>query len=236
MRFLGVSETCDLGALYLSLLAAGHEVKMAISEPDAQGTLAGLCPQVADWRSELDWVGAAGDQGIVLFESVSEGFGALQDELRGQGFNVVGGSAYGDRLENDRFHAQQLLAGLGFPQGHVWAFYCIDDALEFIAANPARYVLKYSGAEHASSDNYIGQNSDGKDVAALLRARSCLAHDARTSFILMAFIEGVEMGIGAYFNGDRFLKPACIDWEHKRFFAGDLGELTGEMGTVVTYD
>src|SRR3954470_6338949 len=110
MRFLGVTETCDLAALYLRLQAEGHEVRIAVSEPMASGTLAGLVPRVEDWRAELDWVRAAGSDGIILFEAVSEGFGALQDSLRRDGLNVIGGSAFGDRLENDRAFAQAVLA------------------------------------------------------------------------------------------------------------------------------
>jgi len=232
MRLLGVTETCDLGAMYMSLQGEGHEVRIAVSDPMAEGTLAGLCPRTADWQAELPWIREAGADGVILFESVSEGFGALQDDLRSQGFNVIGGSAYGDRLETDRAYAQDVLAELGFPQGHVWSFAERRAALEFIAARPARYVLKFSGPDNGA--NYLGQAADGRDVAAVLRAGG--DDPGRGDIVLMAFIEGVEMGVGAYFDGERFLRPACLDWEHKRFFPGDLGELTGEMGTVVTYE
>ena len=236
MRFLGVGETCDLGALYLALQAEGHDVKIAVSEPKAQGTLAGLVPRTDDWRSELPWLSGGPDEGAILFESVSEGFGALQDELRREGFTVIGGSTYGDRLENDRAFAQRVLAELGFPSGHVWEFDESERARAFIAQRPSRYVLKFSGADHGSSDTYVGELPDGRDVSAMLVAKAREDAKAARRFILMEFIDGIEMGVGAYFNGERFLTPACLDWEHKRFFPGDLGENTGEMGTVVTYE
>jgi phosphoribosylamine--glycine ligase len=198
----------------------------------ARGTLAGLIDQTPDWRAELDWVRAAGPDGVILFESVSEGLGRLQDALRGQGFNVIGGSAYGDRLENDRAFAQGVLAELGLRAAPAFGFQSPAQALDFIAQRPARYVLKASGSDHEASDTFVGALSDGRDVAALLRAWPPAPRD----FILMDFIEGVEMGVGAYFNGERFITPACLDWEHKRFFAGDMGEMTGEMGTVVTFE
>jgi phosphoribosylamine--glycine ligase len=235
MRFLGIGDTCDLGALYARLIEDGHEVRVSIAEPLAHGTMAGVVPRTEDWRAELGWLREAGQDGIVLFENVAKGRGALQDELRTDGLQVIGGSAFGDRLERDRAYAQEVLAGIGLAIAGVWEFEAAESALAFVAGRPGRYVLKFSGDGFGASDNYVGRLADGRDVAAMVQARLA-GRDKPARFILMEHVEGVEMGVGAYFDGERFLEPACLDWEHKRFFPGDMGELTGEMGTVVTYE
>ena len=226
MRVLGITETCDLGSLYLRLIGEGHEVKVAVSEPLASGTMAGLVPRADSWEQELDWVRGNPD-GVVLFEAV--GFGELQDRLRAQGFNVIGGSAFGDRLENDRDYALGLLAQQGLKVAPVKSFTRVAEAIADLEQRPRRCVFKLCDS---AGDTFVGGLADGSDVAALLRLR---APADGAAFILMDHIDGVETGVGAYFNGERFLAPACLDWEHKRFFAGNLGELTGEMGTVATF-
>src|SRR5947209_1173670 len=231
MRFLGIGDSCDLGALYLRLIKEGHEVRVSVANPICQGTLAGLVMQVPDWKAELEWVRAAGNQGIVLFENVAEHRGELQDELRRDGLPGIGGSAYGDRLENDRGYAQQILRDVGLSICPLHTFSDRNQVEPFLRHRPGRYVLKINGGY----DTYVGQLADGRDVLAFL-AGLPRPKNGKESFILMEHVEGVEMGVGAYFDGEKFLQPSCLDWEHKRFFPGDLGELTGEMGTVVTYD
>jgi phosphoribosylamine--glycine ligase len=233
MRFLGIGEYCDLAALYLRLVEEGHEVKVSIANPFCQGTLAGMVEHVADWRNALDWIKSAGLEGMLLFENVAHGSGELQDALRADGFNVVGGSAFGDRLENDRAFAQRVLAQAGLAIARHWEFQDAKSACEFLKKNQRRCVLKFNGPE-AAIDNYVGRLHDGSDVQTFLE-RLAASKPIATSLVLMEYIDGIEMGVGAYFDGERFLHPACLDWEHKRFFPGDLGELTGEMGTVVTY-
>jgi phosphoribosylamine---glycine ligase len=227
VRVLGITETCDLGSLYLRLLGEGHEVRISISEPLARGTMAGLVPRVDNWRSELEWIREAGSQGLILFEAV--GFGALQDQLRGEGFHVIGGSSFGDRLENDRAFALDLLARQGLQRAPVAEFTSADQAIADLRARPRRCVFKRC---NSAGDTFVGTFEDGSDVAAILEMQSISAGEP---FILMDHVQGVETGVGAYFNGRHFLRPACLDWEHKRFFAGDMGELTGEMGTVATF-
>src|SRR5664279_594041 len=111
MHVLGIGDSLDLGSMYLQLGAAGHQVRVFVAEPEQRDTLAGLVVTVPDWRPELDWVRAAGDEGFIIFETATQG--ALQDQLRADGFQVIGGSAYGDRLENDRAFGQQVMRTAG---------------------------------------------------------------------------------------------------------------------------
>jgi phosphoribosylamine---glycine ligase len=230
MRFLGIGDCADLASLYLRLAEEGHEVKVFIGHPLCRDTLAGFgIARVGNWELELDWIRTAGEGGCILFENVGAGRGEVQDQLRRDGFNVIGSSAYGARLENDRAYAQRTLAELGLPTAAVFEFSDAREAISFIDKRSHRYVLKSNGSDAPS---FVGHHPLGKDVQALLASGGKLT---ASTFILMDHLDGVEMGVGAYFNGHDFLEPACLDWEHKRFFPGDLGELTGEMGTVVTY-
>jgi phosphoribosylamine--glycine ligase len=236
MRVLGVGQSCDLGDIYLRLAARGHEVRVFAAELAEHGTMRGMLEHVADYRAQLDWIRAAGDDGVILFETASQG--EEQDQLRRDGFFVVGGSAFGDRLENDRSAGMQVLAEAGLPTLRTHAFDSCDEASAFVRARPGRYVFKLHGADASSWRTYVGQAHDGSDMLALLAGQQRRLRDAgfvAPRFMLMEHVTGIEVGVGAYFDGQRFLSPACIDWEHKRFFPGDLGELTGEMGTVVSY-
>jgi phosphoribosylamine--glycine ligase len=234
VRFLGIGEYCDLGDLYLRLAREGHEVRVHIGAPESRETLSGLIERTADWRAELPWIRSAGRDGILLFERADAG--AEQDALRADGYNVIGGSAFGDRLEADRAFGQKALRDAGVATAPVYAFRDFDAGIAHLRSAPGRYVYKPNGFLSMSLDSYVGQLDDGSDVIDVLEAqRAAWQAEHTPDFVLMPFLDGVEVGVGAYFNGERFLEPACIDLEHKRFFPGDLGELTGEMGTVVSY-
>jgi phosphoribosylamine--glycine ligase len=234
MRVLGIGSYHDLGSLYLDLIAHGHEVRVHVEDEDAHDILAGLVPRCADWRSELPWIRAVGRDGIIVFEGADQG--PLQDDLRRQGYQVIGGSAYGDLLETDRAAGQEAMRAVGMRTAPYATFPSAAAAAEHIRSQPGRYVYKASSTALPSGHNSIGQQADGADVLALLERYARRGGAASGACILMPYLEGVECGVGAYFDGRRFIAPACLDWEHKRFFTGDLGELTGEMGTLVTYE
>ena len=222
MRVLAVGLRVYLGDIYLSLMREGHEVRVFASDPAPLRAFGGIIAPVEDWRAELAWVGHSG---IVLFEGLGQG--AVQDALRAEGYRVIGGSAFGDRLETDRAFGQSVLAQAGLPVADCHDFDGSAQALAWLQQHPATYALKYDDNSHAT---FVGEHGGGADLAFMLRRQPTSGR-----VLLMERLHGVEVGIGAYFDGSRFLLPACIDFEHKRFFPGDLGEMTGEMGTLASY-
>lgn len=222
LRVLAIGSRIDLGDLYLALMREGHEIRVHAGDPSYAGCFAGLLDPVADWRAELGWVGR---DGLILFEKV--GRGAEQDALRAEGYQVIGGSVLGDRLEYDRAFGQAMLrdAGLRIAESH--PFDSPDDAAAWLRQHPGRIVLKHDNNARAT---FVGDHWEGADVLFQL------SRTPPGRVMLMPRLEGVEVGVGAYFDGTRFLRPACIDFEHKRFFPGEMGEMTGEMGTLLSYE
>jgi phosphoribosylamine--glycine ligase len=233
MRVLGIGQHNDLGDLYMRLIARGHDVRVYIADAPSRDILEGLIPRSLDWKGDLDWV--RGDpSGLVIFEET--GWGQEQDRLRREGLRVIGGSGEGDRLENDRVFGQAALRDAGLQTAPTFEFDGFEGAIAHLARAPGRYVLKFSGEDFASTRSYVGVLDDGEDVLAALRQqRAKWTYEERPRVVLMKHLAGVEVGVGSFFNGTEFLRPANLDWEHKRFFPGNVGELTGEMGTVVTY-
>jgi phosphoribosylamine--glycine ligase len=230
MRFLGIGKGNDLADMYLRIQQRGHDVRVYVGDPQARDIFHGMLTFTDDWERDLAWA----RDGILIFEGI--GWGETQDALRKQGYRVVGGSALGDRLETDRAFAQDVLRNIGLLTAASHAFTNFDDAIAFVRKNPGRYVVKYSGQGFASTRNYVGDMDSGDDVIAVLELqRDRWTYSELPEFILMEHVAGVEVGTGAFFNGRDFLRPANLDWEHKRFFPGNLGELTGEMGTLATY-
>lgn len=230
MRILCLSHDFSGASLCVRLLREGNEVRAFVADPLYGQILHGLIDKVESLDHGLIWVGK---DGLIVVDDV--GFGELQDRLRGEGFAVVGGSAGGDLLEHDRLHCQQVLAEHGVRPVLSHYFDNRQDAVGFLRHHPGRWVLKQNGRADKTFC-YVGILADGQDVLDLLEYHGRKTDDPGGHFVLQQHVEGVEIAVGRYFNGQDWLGPACFTVEHKRFFPGDLGPNTAEMGTLMWYD
>ena len=224
-KFLFVSWESLSGDLAWQIQKEGHEVKCYIKSTDDIDVYEGVLEKVPDWKSFIDWAD------VIVFDDIW--FGDQADKLRKAGKAVVGGSAYTDRLEDNREFGQMEMKRMGMNILPHWDFSDYDEALKFITENPGRYVYKPS--LDVSSDwkglLFIGKEEDGKDLYQILFSNKTVLSKKIKSFQLQKYASGVEVGCAAFFNGKDFIMPINIAFEHKRLFPGEIGPMTGEMGT-----
>lgn len=224
-KFLFVSLDSLIGDIAWRVAKEGHEVKYYIKNPEEKEVADGFVPKIDDWRQEADWAD------IVVFDDVL-GLGTKAARLRKEGKLVIGGTPYTDRLEDERAFGQEELKRHGIPIIPYQDFISFDDAIQFVKENPAKYVLKPSGqAGNIKGLLFVGEQDDGGDVIQVLEDYKKAWAKKIPSFQLQKRIAGVEIGVGAFFDGEKFVYPINVNFEHKKLFPGNLGPSTGEMGT-----
>lgn len=226
-NFLFVSLEGLISDIAWQVAKEGHRVKYYINSPQEKEIGNGFVEKTDDWEHEVDWAD------IIIFDDVL-GQGTKAKSLRDQGKCVLGGTPYTDRLEDDRAFGQEEMKKHGIPIIPYRDFSAFNEATEFVKNNPAKYVIKPSGeTQNLKGLLFVGEEDDGRDVIQVLgHYQKAWAHKIPL-FQLQKRVTGVEVAVGAFFNGSEFIYPINVNFEHKKLFPGNLGPSTGEMGTAM---
>jgi phosphoribosylamine--glycine ligase len=225
--FLFISYDGLISDIAWRVATEGNDVRYFISNPVEKDIGDGFVPKVDAWEPHVDWAD------VIVFDDVL-GHGELADKLRKQGKAVVGGTPYTDRLEDDRTFGQEELKKHGVSIIPFQEFTDFDSAITYVEEHPGPYVIKPSGeAQNIKRLLFVGQEDDGKDVIHVLGSYKAVYSYTVKVFQLQRRMRGVEMAVGAFFNGHEFMMPINVNFEHKPLFPGNIGPATGEMGTCM---
>lgn len=224
-NFLFISIDALISDIAWQVAKEGHNVKYFIEDQTQKDIADGFVPKTNNWKKEINWAD------IIVFDDVL-GEGKKAQKLRKLDKLVIGGTPYTDKLEDDRAFGQEELRQAGVPIIPYKDFISFDVAIDFVKNNPGRYVIKPSGeAQNVKSFLFIGEEEDGRDVIQLLEAYKKSWSKKIKVFQLQKRVVGVEVAVGAFFNGKEFMYPINVNFEHKKLFPGNIGPSTGEMGT-----
>lgn len=238
MRILYITENGLASDLARQMKDAGHEVKFFIKDVRLRNIFDGIVEKTNDWEKELDWVGRnirgtrgkKGQKGgLIVFDD--NGFGRDQESLRKMGYSVFGGNVAADKLEYDREFCSKTFKKYKINSNSIRTFTGLREAVNFIEKNPRAYTIKREGA-NSKFVTFVGEHPRGKDVIEMLENyyKDPLLRTQPIS--LQQKADGIEIGVGRYFNGRNWVGPIEINVEHPHMFPGNIGPFTEEMGTV----
>lgn len=137
-KFLFASLSGLVSDIAWQVSKEGHEVRYYIKDKKESDIADGFVAKSDEWEKDADWAD------IIVFDDTL-GQGEKAQALRAKGKKVIGGTAYTDRLEDDRSFGQEELKKAGvniIPYGEFESF---DEAVEHVVKNPDQYVIKPSG-------------------------------------------------------------------------------------------
>ena len=229
MKILGISSEGNVYPLLMEMVKQGNECRIWIKSPEERNGGGGGVVLVKDYRESVSWAD------LVIADDT--GFGKVLDEIRAKGTPCIGGTKLTDALEEDRGAGQRLFKAIGMDILHSEEFKSIPEAIAYVDKNPAAYVIKVSGkAQDDKTFTYVGETPDGMDIGPVLQHYEKRVSEGISAVEIQEKVQGIEVAIGGFFNGEDFLNPVCFNFEHKKLMGGPtssgVGPATGEMGTV----
>lgn len=230
-NFLFLSlDAALIGDIAWQVAKEGHPVKYYIEAESDKEIADGFVPKTTDWREDIDWAD------VIIFDDIwvgsHVGTGDLAEDLRTDGKVVIGGTPTTDRLEDDRGYAMDVLEAHDISVLPHEVFHDFDEGIQYVTDNPGPYVIKPLGeVQNVKRLLYVGRENDGSDVIEVLRAYKLAWGHRMKGFQLQRRVSGVEIAVCGFFNGEQFITPININFEHKKLFPGNIGPSTGEMGT-----
>jgi phosphoribosylamine--glycine ligase len=230
MRLLLICDAGD-GLLDLALRAqeTGHIVRVFVRkfDPRTRPVGKGLVELVPDWRPHMDWAD------LVVLEG--NGFSMIEfGRWRQRGVPIIGGDQESASWELDREVGMKVLQRAGVPVPPWRLFTDYDSAIRYVER---RGEPLYSKPSSDTADKSLSAKTGiPEDPTWQLRRWKKKHGRPPCSFLLQDPIEnGIEFGCAAWFGPAGFVDGIEQNWEGKKLFAGDLGQNTGEMYSVLRY-
>jgi phosphoribosylamine---glycine ligase len=211
----------------------GHSVKYWLPPNRKQQKLRfgeGMLKRAREWEPLMD-----SSDLVIMTGNTVQGFPDYMQKFEPyfeQNYPLFGANLRSAKLELDRLEGQKVLEAAGV---RVLPYIVVDDlneAIDYVVKTQEPICIKPWGGEEDKSMTCV-TNSPDEAIFHLERWRD---QGLQSKLMLQQKAEGTEMGISGWFSPQSgWLRLKEESWEHKRFMNDDLGQNTGEMGTVIRH-
>ncbi len=217
-------EGLDIG---FRMILDGHQVRCWVEDPKMQDVGDGLVPKVKDWRPLVQWAD------FFVFDHNSDGLAKIWGQAH-KSVPCFGGSHFGNKLEDDRAFARDVMKRAGLPRLESHTFKTLKEAAAHLKTHAVPHVVKPSGPKVEKHHLIVGDDPDNAD--AILQIERLIEQGLPVESVEVEERKrGVEVGVSRFFNGSDWVGPIGVNFEHKRSHDRERGFLTGETGTLMKY-
>jgi phosphoribosylamine---glycine ligase len=231
MRVLVLDNAGEASGLDLAVRSkdAEHDVRYWLppypgtGDPRPYGD--GMVDKVKDWKGSMDWA-----ELIILTGNAN--FMHEFVEYFGKGYPIFGTNMKAAELECDRALGQQVLKDCGVETLPYQVVGSAEEAIDLIIKTGKSYAMKPWGGEADKALTYVSHTVDD---ALFTISRWKRDGKFKGKLMMQEKMDGVEVGISGMFGPGGWCRALEESFEYKKFLNDDLGENTGEMGTVIRH-